>query len=176
MTLPITDKFLWDLYNLLEEIDVTLDLFAPRTMKEACYPDFYKLKRKYQRKEARKYFSQLIYYLKKKGYIKIKNLGAKKGVILTEKGSEKVLKTKLKIEEKKRRPDGKWIMLIFDIPERKRHLRDFLRSVIYFLGYKMLQRSVWICPYDVLKKTEVVLRKYSLDRYVKIFLIEEIET
>jgi len=77
MALPITDKFLWDLYNLLEEIDATFDLFAPRTMKEACYPDFYLLKRKYQRKEARKYFSQLIYYLKKKGCIKIKNLGAK---------------------------------------------------------------------------------------------------
>jgi len=79
------------------------------------------------------------------------------------------------MEEKKRRPDGKWIMLIFDVPERKRYLRDLLRSAIYFLGYKMFQRSVWVCPYDVLKKTEALLRKYSLDQYVKIFLIEEIE-
>jgi hypothetical protein len=39
----------------------------------------------------------------------------------------------------------------------------------------MLQQSVWVCPYDVLEETEAILRKYSLDEYVKLFLIEEVE-
>jgi len=39
----------------------------------------------------------------------------------------------------------------------------------------MFQQSVWICPYDVYKETEEIVRKFSLDPYVRFFLIEEIE-
>ncbi len=173
MKLPISDKFLWLLYNFIEQLDRIYDLGAPRTMREAVYPEFFRFKREWERKEARKNFSRLIYYLKKKGLIKIKNLKTKKGVILTKKGKEKVFKIKYKIVERKKRKDKKWIMAIFDIPERKRGLRDLLREYLHLLGYQMLQQSVWICPYDVLKETEEFLAKYSLDRYVKIFLIEK---
>lgn len=175
MKLPLTDKFLWDLYSLVENLDEAFELFYPRTMKEVWCPDLYKLRCQYKRKEARQQLSQLIYYLKKKGYIKIKNLEQKQGVLLTRKGVDKVLKIKLKMLEKKKRPDGKWQMVIFDIPERKRHLRDLLRENLQILGYKMLQQSIWVCPYDVSKETEGIVRKYSLDPYVKLFLIEEIE-
>lgn len=175
MKLPITDKFLFALYNIIERVDEAVSLFSPRTMKEVCYADLYKLKRKYQKEQNKRKVCQLIYYLKSKGYIKIKNLDQKQGVILTAKGAEKALKVKFKMMDKKRRKDGKWQMMIFDIPESKRRLRSLLRENLYLLGYKMLQQSVWICPYDVLKETEVVLRRYFLDQYVKLFLIEEIE-
>lgn len=176
MVLPLTDKFLLDLYNFIEKIDKTLDLFVPpRTMKEALYPEFYKLKRNYERKKERERFAQLIYYLKKKGYIKIKKLEQKQAVILTKKGADKVLKIRLKNREKKKRADGKWQMVTFDIPEEKRICRDLLRENLQILGYKMLQRSIWVCPYDVLRETEGIIRKYLLDPYVKLFLIEEIE-
>ncbi|PIP23356.1 MAG: hypothetical protein COX36_03765 [Candidatus Nealsonbacteria bacterium CG23_combo_of_CG06-09_8_20_14_all_38_19] len=175
MKLPLTDKFLWDLYNFIEKIDKAFDLFYPRTMKEVWFPDIYKLRREYERREDRRQFSRLIYYLKKKGYIKIKNLEEKQGVILTKKGAEKVLKIKFKLKEKKKRPDGKWQMVIFDIPERKRHFRDLFRENLRILGYKILQQSIWVCPYDVSEETEGIIRKYLLDPYVKLFLIEEIE-
>jgi len=175
MRLPFTDKFLWDLYNFIEKIDKTFELFYPRTMKEVWFPDLYKLKRGYGRKKDRQQFSQLIYYLKKKGYIKIKNLEEKQAVLLTKKGTDKVLKIKFKMKEKKKRLDGKWQMVIFDIPERKHDLRDLFRANLQILGYKMLQKSIWVCPYDVSKETEGLIRKYSLDPYVKLFLIEEIE-
>jgi len=175
MKLPITDKFLWSLYNLIEEADEAYDLFAPRTMKDVCYPDLFRLKRSYDRKMTRKQFSQLIYYLKRKGYIKIKNLEQKQGVILNKKGGDKILKIKFKTKEKKKRKDGKWQMIIFDVPERKRVFRDLLRENLQILGYKMLQQSVWVCPYEVSKETEGIIRRYSLDPYVKLFLIEELE-
>lgn len=175
MKLPITDKFLFDVYNFTEGIGEIFDLCGPRTMKEVCYSDLYRLKKKYTRERTKKQFSQLVYHLKSKGYIKIKNLEQKQGIILTPKGAEKVLRIKFKMMDKKSRKDGKWQMIIFDIPESKRHLRKLLRENLYLLGYKMLQQSVWMCPYNVLKETEGVLRKYLLDRYVKLFLIEEIE-
>jgi len=177
MKLPLTDKFLWDLYNFLEKADDIFAVIFPSRefFKEARYHDLYKLKRLYEKEKSRKYFSQFIYYLKKRGYIKIKNLGQKKGVILTKKGSEKVLKMKFKMKERKKRPDGKYQMVIFDIPEKKNKLRNLFREYLQMLGYRMLQKSVWVCPYDVYKETEEIVRRYSLDPYVRFFLIEEIE-
>jgi hypothetical protein len=176
MRLPLTDKFLWDLYSLIENTDrISESFIPPRTMREALFPDFYKLKREYERRKAKKRFSQFINYLKNKGYITIKNLEEKQGVLLTRKGFEKVLTTKFKIKERKRRPDRKWQMIIFDIPEKKRHLRGLLREKLHLLKYRMLQQSVWVCPYDVLKETEEFLRLYSLYPFIRLFLIEEVE-
>jgi len=175
MRLPITEKFLLDVYDRIEKLDETFSLFIPQTMNEACYPDLYELKQQHKRRKTKQEFNQLVYYLKKKGYIKIKNLEQNKGVILTKKGEEKVLRIKFKIRRKEERSDKKWQMIIFDIPEKKRHLRDLLRDKLCLLEYRMLQQSIWVCPYDVQKETEFILRKYSLDPYVKLFLIEEIE-
>ena len=174
MKLPITDKFLLDLYDFLEKLGDAHNIFALRSWDEIWCPQLYEFRCKYRKKQERKNFSRLIYYLKKKGYIKIKNLEQKQAVLITKKGANKVLKTKFKMEERRKRADGKWQMIIFDIPERKRDLRNLLRENIYLLGYKMLQQSVWVCPYDTLKETEIILQKYSIDPYVKLFLIEEI--
>ena len=175
MKLPITDEILWSLYNFLEGADEIFDaifLSYPRSLRECVALS--KLRRKHARKRARRSFGQLIYYLKKKGYIKIKNLEGKRGVLLTKRGAEKVLKTKFKIEKKRKRKDKKWLMVIFDIPEKKRGLRNLFRKYLQILGFKMLQQSAWVCPLDVLKDIESLIRRYALDPYVKIFLIEEI--
>ncbi len=112
--------------------------------------------------------------MKRNGYIKAKNLENKQGIILTKEGISRALKASFKIENGKKRKDGKWAMLIFDVPEKYRKSRSLLRSILHNLGYKMFQQSVWISPYDVSEKTEKLLQIYSLDEYVKIFLIEEI--
>ncbi|MFH1838265.1 MAG: hypothetical protein ABH808_02080 [Candidatus Kuenenbacteria bacterium] len=175
MKIPFTDQFLLNLYDLIEEIDRTSEkFFPPRTMQEFLYNDFYKLRKEYERKKDKKYFFQFINYLKKKDYIEIKNLKNKEGILLTKKGTEKVLNLKLKTEKRKRRSDKKYQMIIFDIPEKKKYLRDLLRKKLLQLEYRLFQRSVWVCPYDVLKETEKFLREHSLDPYVRIFLIEEI--
>lgn len=175
MKLPFTDKFLWNLYNFLEKAGDIYDTSSSHTFREAWNPEFRKFRREYEKKQSREKVSQFIAYLKRKGHIKIKNLEQKQAILITKKGTDKILKIQLKIKEKKKRLDGKWQMIIFDIPEKKRHLRDLLRESLQFLGYKMLQQSVWVCPYDVFKETEAVLRRYSLDPYIKSFLIEEVE-
>lgn len=175
MKLPLTDKFLWEAYKFIENLDRASErIVPPRSMKELIYPEFFRLKRERERKLERKTFAKLVYYLKQRGWIKIANLENKKGIILTPQGVEKLLKIKAKIVEKKKRKDGKWQMIIFDIPEKKRHLRDLLRKYLHILGYQMLQKSIWISPYDILKETEEILKKYNLDPYVRLFLIEEI--
>ena len=173
MKVPITDKFLWDIYNLLEKagnaVDFILNPHAIKFMPGIKNPIF----DKYKKEKGSKEFSKFIYYLKINNYIKIKNLEGKKTIILTKKGISKAFKASFKIEKRIKRKDGKWIMIIFDIPQKHRKSRILLKSILKNLDYKMFQQSVWITPYDVSSKTEQLLQMYSLDEYVKIFLVEE---
>jgi DNA-binding transcriptional regulator PaaX len=175
MKLPITEQFLLRIFRLIQGVDRAYDFFAPRTMKESLVPELLKLRRELGRKEDWRSFSQLIYHLKRKGYIKIQNFERKQGVLLTRKGAEKVLKIQGKIAQKQKRKDGKWQMVIFDIPEKKKGLREILRGALRTIGYERLQDSVWVCPYEVEKETEGTIRECGIDPYVKVFLIEEVD-
>jgi len=175
MKVPITDKFLWDVYDIISKTGYVLGSTNRVPNLINCFTGMENpIFKKYRDDRNKERFRKLIYYLKKKNYIKIKNLEGKSGIMLTKEGFDKALKASFVIEEKKKRKDGKWTMLIFDMPARNRKARNLLRSILQNLGYKMFQQSVWITPYDVSEKTESYLQMYSLDRYVKIFLIEEI--
>jgi DNA-binding transcriptional regulator PaaX len=43
--------------------------------------------------------------------------------------------------------DGKWRVIMFDIPEKKRRVREMLRPLLSHAGFLRLQDSVWIHPY-----------------------------
>lgn len=43
--------------------------------------------------------------------------------------------------------DGKWRVLIFDINERRRRVRDQLRRFLQGAGFVRIQDSVWVYPY-----------------------------
>lgn len=170
------EKFLWNLYEMSEEIiDLLEYVRAPTSWKEALHPEYRKLKREYEKRMGRRAFQNLIYYLKRKGIIEDFEKEGARGWLLTEKGKEKILKIREEFQKKKKRKDGKWIMIIFDIPEKVRIKRDFFRRGLQELDYKMLQKSVWVSPYDVLEKTKRLIKKYFLEPYVKLLLIEEIE-
>ncbi|MBI2124104.1 MAG: CRISPR-associated endonuclease Cas2 [Candidatus Wildermuthbacteria bacterium] len=175
MKLPVTEQFLLKIFRLIHSVDRAYDFFAPHTMKESLVPELLKFRREFRRKEDWKSFSQLVYHLKRKGYIRIQNLEHKQGVLLTRRGAEKVLKIQGKIAQKQKRKDGKWQMVIFDIPEKKKGLREILRGALRAIGYERLQDSVWMCPYEVEKETEGTIREYGVDPYVKVFLIEEVD-
>gem|GEM_PF-364780 len=174
MKLPISDQILWGVFNFLKKVNDTYSSLAPRSLRNILSPEMAEIRRSIKLKRDVKYFSQIIYYLKRKGYIHIEQLSGKRGILLTKKGNERVLRIQQKLGLQPKRKDGKWQMIIFDIPEKKKKLRDILRSTLRALGYEYLQDSVWVCPYDVEKETEKFLQENSLDEYVRIFLIEEI--
>lgn len=178
MKIPVTDQFLWDVYGIFEKAGGVAEfLLNPRATKWSRLwavqnPVF----EKYRRAKGRKQFSDMIYHLKKNNYIKVRGLQGSQAIMLTKRGRDKAAKVFLKLDhgKAKKRSDGKWIMIIFDIPQRHNKARGLLRSVLVNLGYKMFQHSVWVTPYDVSEKTEELLQHYSLDDYVHIFLIEKI--
>ena len=179
MKLPITDQFLLDIYDILERGGDIAHFFfrRRRTMRDvAPDPSDSRIKR-YIKELSREQFNRLIYHLKKNNWIKVENLKSNKTLIMTKEGIDKAVKASFKIDNQRRnkRKDGKWIMVIFDIPKKDNRKRGILRSVLQNLGYKMFQKSVWITPYDVFEKTEKSLQFYLLDKYIRIFLIEEVK-
>jgi len=174
MKLPITDEFLWELFHLSQKTEDVLRFFGLGNYKETFVSPQFSIRRIYEKRRAKQKFSNFIKYLTEKGYIKLKSLEPNQGFFITQKGMEKIFKIELGKTEKKKRKDGKWLMIIFDIPERKRSLRDLLRENLQSLGFKFFQKSTWICPWDVLKEVQTIIQRYNLAKYVKIFLIEEI--
>lgn len=54
-------------------------------------------------------------------------------------------------------------MLFFDIPEKKRKYRDYLRRVLKLIGFCEFQKSIWIYPYPV----PSFLKDLILDKNIK---------
>ena len=174
MRITITDKFLWDLYDYFQSIDEAYGAISPKSFRQLQYQDLNRARRNYAKTKAKRKFGQFVNYLIKHGYIKAKTLEGIEGITLTPKGLEKAFMVKNKFSNRKKRKDGRWVMVIFDIPENLKKTRNFLRKSLVDLGYQQLQKSVWICPYDIYSETETTIRLCEVSSYVRIFLINEV--
>jgi DNA-binding transcriptional regulator PaaX len=70
---------------------------------------------------------------------------------ITEKGRKELAFEQAKIAlltRKKKRWDGRWRMVVFDVPEPRRRVRTRLRGIMREIGFARLQDSVWVYPYD----------------------------
>ncbi|HVS79995.1 MAG TPA: CRISPR-associated endonuclease Cas2 [Candidatus Paceibacterota bacterium] len=67
---------------------------------------------------------------------------------LTKKGERALLLKEGFAKAKPRKWDGKWRILVFDIPERRKSLREKVRNTLLDLGFYRLQDSVWVYPYE----------------------------
>lgn len=72
--------------------------------------------------------------------------------------------------------DGKWRVVIFDIPELDRNSRDYLRQKLVSLGFGKLQRSVYISPLDVLADVKEYLKSAKLYGKAVVFEAKEVFT
>lgn len=71
--------------------------------------------------------------------------------------------------------DGKWRVVIFDVPEKYRRLRDIFRMRLGQLGLYQLQESVYVSPYACFKEIEFLRELYSVSFNVRYLLVEKIE-
>ena len=82
-------------------------------------------------------------------------------VYLTEKGRIEIIKKIIK--NKNKTWNKKWQAIIFDIPEKSRKERNFLRKELKWMGFKELQHSVWITPYNIKKELLTLLKLWHKD-------------
>jgi len=86
--------------------------------------------------------------LKEKGMIEFVEHKGRKVVRLTDKGKRELLKYQTREDREKKRWDGKWRIVMFDIAETRRRTRDLLRKELLSFGFVQLQKSVWVYPFE----------------------------
>jgi DNA-binding transcriptional regulator PaaX len=85
-----------------------------------------------------------------KGYARWVEQDGKKYIRLTNAGYKALAfeQAKVRLKNQKKKWDGRWRMVVFDIPERRRRVRIRLRDFMSDVGFVRLQDSVWVYPYD----------------------------
>lgn len=71
--------------------------------------------------------------------------------------------------------DGRWRVLIFDIPEKKRWLRDRIRDTLHAVGFKRLQRSVWVYPFDCEDFITLLKADFKIGKDLLYLIVEGLE-
>jgi len=125
-----------------------------------------------------KSFHRSFYYLRDRGMINIEHRGKQIYVSLTKEGRGKLGKyniDNLKIKKPKEW-DKKWRVLIFDIQDKHKIKREALRGKIKELGLYLLQKSVWVYPYEFQKEIEILRNFFQLNNdEIKIIVANKIE-
>ena len=131
-----------------------------------------------------------IYPKKNKRVIKRENFQStfsklkKKGLALNENGMWRITEAGIKYINKKINNPLLWrlffkeeelsnnkknLIVAFDIPERRKGHREWLRRELRFLGFEPIQKSVWFGPAPLPKKFIVALSKLDILTCIKFF-------
>lgn len=113
-----------------------------------------KKKKSYRQSFNRVYDKNLIYLSGEKVY-------------LSEKG-QKLLKIieREEIEIKKHEWDGIWRIVSYDIPEEQKKERNYFRRKLTSLGFRELQKSMMVIPYECKEEIAVIAQNLGISPYV----------
>ena len=85
------------------------------------------------------------------------------------------IKAILEFKRKKKKWDGRWFLVFFDVPEIQRNKRNYLRNLLYKLGFYRYQKSVYLFPYECEKEILLIKKIVKGAKYMKYIIAEKIE-
>lgn len=123
-------------------------------------------------------FYQLIYRLKTEKIIEVYGQGKERTIELTKVGRQKITKYLFQNETVPvpKHWDGRWRVVIFDIPNEQRVTRDVVRELLNRVGFYKLQESVYVYPHECISIVRYLEETYDIDKYVQFIVAERIET
>ncbi len=116
--------------------------------------------------------------LKKQKYVTIhESRDGKVTITITKNGMVRALTYELNTLsiQKPTRWDGKWRVVIFDVPEKDKKLRDTFRMRLRQMGLYQLQKSVYVSPYPSFNEIEFLRELYGIAVTVLYLTVEKIE-
>lgn len=98
-------------------------------------------------------------------------------MVLTDKGKEKALTYNLDkmMIKKPKQWDGKWRIVLFDIPEKLRWVRDAFRHHLNQLGFYEFQKSVFIHPFDCQDEIDYLIEFYNARKFIRFIIAESLD-
>ena len=114
-----------------------------------------------------------LYNLQKKKYVQLRyskdNTSVRIG--LTSKGKDLLRGYEFKSIKitKPKTWDGKWRIVVFDIPEKSRYARDILRDKIKRMGFFRIQQSVWVHPFPCKEEVRFLAEFLSIESHILVF-------
>ncbi len=135
-------------FEILKEVSSGLgDFIIAMLLSGRSSKTFYQIQnqRKWNR-EKRMAMNKSFNNLKKNNYLKVE----KNKVILTNLGERLLKQNEIinKLSEKRKKWDGKWRMVSFDIPNDLNQIRYTLRKILVSSGFLQIQKSVYIYPHS----------------------------
>jgi len=137
-----------------------------------------KLQKSRQKNNRLKYsINSSITRLKEKGLVEVVEINGKKIARITQKGESKLdfldkHNYKFKIP---RKWDGRWRVVIFDIKESRKKVREQLRTTLTQVGFIKLQKSAWIYPYNCEDLVSLLKADFKLGKDVLYMIVEKLE-
>ena len=147
-------------------------------------PNIWKLAKNWDKKDFDEwkrfnpaYLRRTIRRLEKQKLVRIVQKENKINVEITKNGKKKVLKYALDELELKKPDvwDGKWRVVIYDIPRKSKHLQNLIRETLKRLEFVPLQNSVYLTPYPCEEEIEFLRQLYGIGKEVKLLLVEKLE-
>jgi len=112
-----------------------------------------------------------------KGLLRLVEKRGKEGYELTQKGEALAVGYELRnIQLPKRHIwNGNWHMVMSDIPERLKGVREELRGILSGMGFVQVQKSVWAYPYPCLEAIVLLKKKYNLNKEILYLEVDKLE-
>jgi hypothetical protein len=123
------------------------------------------------------YLQRTLRRLASQKHVEVAKVHGESIVSLTKLGKRKILKFSqdtLRVD-KPDHWDGKWRLVMYDVPTSRRELSELLRQAIRALGFYKMQESVYVYPYPCFDQIEFLREYYSLGDIVQYMLVDKIE-
>ena len=126
--------------------------------------------------EKRRRFHDLLYRLHRDGLIeRTLNRDNKRAWKITKTGENRLPDLKsnrpLPAKQYSKQNDGILKIVAFDIPEKYRRTRDWLRSALTNLGFEIIQKSVWVGKAKLPEEFMNALQDLNIVSFVEIFAV-----
>lgn len=160
-------------------LDILLDFDENFSSFAAPYQQFQK-SRRYQMlgkpELAHWRYNRAMRYLEQRGQIEMTKEKDKIFIKLTKKGKLQALLDRIKINSGDgKKWDGKWRMVIWDIPESSHRERNRIRYFLKNLGFYRLQFSVFIRPYPIPGVAVDFLRESGLLKFIRFLRVDKVD-
>lgn len=121
-------------------------------------------------------YNRAVKRLEASGKIEILKKNDKLFIRLTQKGKVAHLLATLDRDLKSRGVwDGKWRLMIWDIPESSRKQRNTIRWFVKGLGFRLLQKSVFIIPYELPQAAVEYLQESGLIKFIRFLRVDRLD-